>query len=114
MTDTLPALAAGTSAPRGATLQPGGVNFSLHARSCDRVELGLFDALEDPEPSAVLVEGRWHRWIDTALASPDDIVDREEAPALAEEACTLQPRPLVVLVVRLSAPPVAGGAHRDH
>ena len=63
-------------------------------------------------PPTGLPEGRWHRWIDSALASPDDIVDWEEAPALAEPACTLQPRSVVVLVVRLSAPPAAGGAHR--
>ena len=55
MTTVPLALTAGSSAPLGATLQPGGVNFSLHARHCDRVELCLFEALEDPEPEAVLV-----------------------------------------------------------
>jgi len=62
VTDTLRALAAGGSAPLGATLQRGGVNFSLHARGCERVELCLFNALDDPEPSAVLLlEGEQHR-----------------------------------------------------
>jgi isoamylase len=48
------ALAAGSSAPLGATLQPDGVNFSIHARHCDHLELCLFDALADPEPAAVI------------------------------------------------------------
>jgi isoamylase len=65
------ALAAGSSAPLGATCQPGGVNFSLHARQGDRLELCLFDALEAPEPAAVVTfsgeEHRsgsyWHGWL---------------------------------------------------
>ena len=62
VTDIPLALAAGSSAPLGATLQRGGVNFSLHARCSDRVELCLFDALEDPEPSGVIpLDGEQHR-----------------------------------------------------
>jgi glycogen operon protein len=65
------ALAAGSSAPLGATLQQGGVNFSLHARQGDRLELCLFDALEDPEPAAVVAfsgeqhrsGSYWHGWL---------------------------------------------------
>ncbi|MFM7229473.1 MAG: hypothetical protein ACKO2F_07535 [Cyanobacteriota bacterium] len=48
-------LASGFSAPLGATCHPGAVNFSLHARDCDRVDLCLFDAVDDPQPSAVVV-----------------------------------------------------------
>jgi isoamylase len=65
------ALAAGSSAPLGATLQQGGVNFSLHARQGDRLELCLFEALEDPEPAAVVAfsgeqhrsGSYWHGWL---------------------------------------------------
>ena len=71
MFDPQLALAAGSSAPLGATLQQGGVNFSLHARQGDRLELCLFDALEDPEPAAVVAfsgeqhrsGSYWHGWL---------------------------------------------------
>ena len=71
MTDPPLALAAGSSAPLGATLQQGGVNFSIHARQCGRVELCLFDALDDPEPAAVIAfageqhcsGSYWHGWL---------------------------------------------------
>jgi glycogen operon protein len=56
------ALTPGCSAPLGASLQPGGVNFSLHARGGDQLELCLFAALEDPEPAEVLTfAGEQHR-----------------------------------------------------
>jgi glycogen operon protein len=71
VTDPPLALAAGSSAPLGATLQQGGVNFSIHARQCGRVELCLFDALDDPEPAAVIAfageqhcsGSYWHGWL---------------------------------------------------
>ncbi len=71
MFDPQLALASGSSAPLGATLQQGGVNFSLHARQGDRLELCLFDALEDPEPAAVVAfsgeqhrsGSYWHGWL---------------------------------------------------
>jgi isoamylase len=64
-------LAAGSSAPLGATPQSGGVNFSIHARHCDRVDLCLFAALDDPEPAAVIPlagdqhrsGSYWHGWL---------------------------------------------------
>jgi glycogen operon protein len=52
-------------------------------------------------PPTGLTDGRWHRWIDTALPSPDDIVAWSEAPALPEPAYCAQPRSVVVLVVRV-------------
>jgi isoamylase len=69
--DTDFAVAAGTSAPLGATPQQGGVNFSIHARHGDRLELCLFDGLEDPEPTAVIAfsgdqhrsGSYWHGWL---------------------------------------------------
>ena len=41
----------------------------------------------------------WHRWIDTALASPDDIVPWRQAPPVNEPTYKLQPRSVVALVV---------------
>ena len=41
----------------------------------------------------------WHRWIDTALPSPSDIVRWSEAVPLQEPGYTVQPRALVALVV---------------
>jgi glycogen operon protein len=40
---------------------------------------------------------RWHRWIDTALPSPQDIVDWREAPAVSAERYLAEPRSVVVL-----------------
>ena len=40
---TGPAVGRGRSAPLGATVEPGGVNFSVFSKSADRVELLLFD-----------------------------------------------------------------------
>ncbi|WP_216920129.1 glycogen debranching protein GlgX [Synechococcus sp. CCAP 1479/9] len=40
----------GSSAPLGASLSDGGVNFSLYARRATAVELCLFDRVEDAEP----------------------------------------------------------------
>ena len=41
----------------------------------------------------------WHRWIDTALPSPNDIVPWAEAVPLPEPRYTLQPRSVVAVVV---------------
>ncbi len=41
----------GRSHPLGATLFPGGVNFSLFSRDCRSVELLLFDRVDDSRPS---------------------------------------------------------------
>jgi isoamylase len=44
----------GQSFPLGATVFPGGVNFSVFTKNCSRVELLLFDAPNDPQPTQVL------------------------------------------------------------
>jgi glycogen operon protein len=54
-------------------------------------------ALEDADPT--FAADPWHRWIDTALPSPNDIVPWAEAVPLREASYTLQPRSLVALVV---------------
>jgi isoamylase len=40
-------IAVGSSAPLGATVQPGGVNFSVYSKSASSLELLLFDSEED-------------------------------------------------------------------
>jgi pullulanase/glycogen debranching enzyme len=44
----------GTSAPLGATVVRGGVNFSIFSRSASGVELLLFDSEDDPRPARVI------------------------------------------------------------
>jgi isoamylase len=43
----------------------------------------------------------WHRWIDTTLDSPQDIVEWEAAPAVAGHTYRAGPRSVVVLFARL-------------
>jgi glycogen operon protein len=40
----------------------------------------------------------WRRWIDTALASPDDVLPWEKAPAVPDATYLVQPRSIVFLV----------------
>ena len=44
---------------------------------------------------------RWHRWIDTALDAPEDIVEMRRAPAAAGPTYHAQPNSVVVLVASL-------------
>lgn len=44
----------GSSAPLGATVMPGGVNFSVYSRDATLIELLLFDSVDDAEPSQVI------------------------------------------------------------
>ena len=63
---------AGQSAPLGASVQAGGVNFSLFGRDVQQLALCLFAAQDDPEPCAVLpLAGEshrtghyWHVWVE--------------------------------------------------
>jgi isoamylase len=50
--DTIPVhtVEAGAPAPLGATIQPGGVNFSMFSKDASHVELLLFDDPEAPPP----------------------------------------------------------------
>src|SRR5262249_48315843 len=54
----------GTSAPLGATVVPGGVNFSVFSKHATGVELLLFNSADAAAPSRVVpVEGRtYHYW----------------------------------------------------
>jgi glycogen operon protein len=58
---------------------------------------------ELPPPGGELA-GPWRRWIDTSLPSPEDIVDWEEAPAVADATYLVEQRSMAFLVA-----PVATG-----
>jgi glycogen operon protein len=49
-----PAANIGRSAPLGATVGDGGVNFSLYSRDATGIELLLFDREDDPRPARVI------------------------------------------------------------
>ena len=57
----------GRSSPLGASVVPGGVNFSVYSRSASAVDLLLFDRDDDAQPSRIIpidpVENRtYHYW----------------------------------------------------
>src|ERR1700691_4021505 len=57
----------GRSSPLGASVVPGGVNFSVYSRSASAVDLLLFDKDDDAQPARVIpidpVENRtYHYW----------------------------------------------------
>src|SRR5580658_4833297 len=59
--------ARGRSSPLGASVVPGGVNFSVYSRSASAIDLLLFDRDDDLQPSCVIpidaVENRtYHYW----------------------------------------------------
>jgi len=66
-----PGLSPGASAPLGATVADGGVNFCVYSRSAHGVELVFFDHADDAKPSRVIpidpVLGRtyhyWHQFV---------------------------------------------------
>jgi glycogen operon protein len=50
-----------------------------------------------------LAAGRaWHRWIDTSLDSPDDIVIWESAPAIDCDKCLVQPHSVLMLITEMN------------
>ena len=52
----------GTSSPLGATVQPGGVNFSVYSKNATLVELLLFDTEDTIKPQRVVsLSRREHR-----------------------------------------------------
>jgi glycogen operon protein len=62
-----PVECAGRSSPLGATIFPGGVNFSIFSRDASGVELLLFDRKDDARPGRVIhidpVSNRtYHYW----------------------------------------------------
>jgi glycogen operon protein len=52
----------GSAYPIGATVKPGGVNFSVYADKASAVELLLFDGVDSPQPAQVIrLDPRQHR-----------------------------------------------------
>ncbi len=66
----------GQSSPLGATIVPGGVNFSIYSRDASDVELLLFDGEDDAQPSRVVKIDRmknrtypyWHVFLPGVIA----------------------------------------------
>ncbi|NIV38816.1 MAG: glycogen debranching enzyme, partial [Anaerolineae bacterium] len=64
-------IAPGKSFPLGATVSPGGVNFSVYSKNGAAAELLLFDRAHDPQPSRVIALGPaqnrtfhfWHAFV---------------------------------------------------
>ena len=53
----------GASAPLGATVSAGGVNFSVFSKHAERIDLLLFDSASDAAPSRVVPASRtYHYW----------------------------------------------------
>jgi isoamylase len=57
----------GRSSPLGATISPGGVNFSVYSRSASGMELALFDREDDVRPARIitidpLTNRTYHYW----------------------------------------------------
>jgi glycogen operon protein len=78
------------------------IAFSAHDTSEDLLVYFIFNAYWEPlefELPSVrnCDEGLWHRWIDTYLDSPEDIVDWQEAPAVRAFTYRAGPRSVVVL-----------------
>ena len=49
-----PIVATGSSAPLGASILPGGVNFSVFSKHATLIELLLFDDAAAPEPARII------------------------------------------------------------
>jgi len=64
---------------------------------------GMLNAYWEPlrfqvPPADTETRGGWRRWIDTSHPSPDDIVDWEHAPALADASYLVRPRSIAFLI----------------
>jgi glycogen operon protein len=58
-----------------------------------------WETLDFELPAAGKTGGNpWRRWIDTALASPNDIVDWQRSPSIEGNSYRAEPRSVVVLI----------------
>ncbi len=86
-----------------------------HALACCLTSLGgslmlygMFNAYWEPlhfqlPPVGPKTRGTWRRWIDTSLPSPQDIVDWDHAPQVADASYLVHARSVVFLVKPLAA-----------
>ncbi len=51
-----------------------------------------------------LPAGRWHRWVDTSLASPDDATELEDAPTVEGASYRAAARSVVLLFAGQGGP----------
>jgi glycogen operon protein len=86
--------------------------ISLESLRADILLYAMSNAYWEPLPfelpSTSILGGEprpWRRWIDTALASPQDVTPWETAPAFLAASYTVQPRSVVVLIVPQAGPP---------
>jgi isoamylase len=92
----------------------GQPDWSVHSHSlassleCRNRNLRLFlilnaywESLEFELPPMSNHDDFWHRWIDTSLNSPDDIVEWRAAPTVASRSYLAGPRSVVVLFARI-------------
>ena len=93
----------------------GKPDWSVHSHSlatsveCQNVNVRLFlilnaywEPLEFELPPMSKHGDLWHRWIDTSLDSPDDIVEWRNAPTVASPAYLAKPRSVVALFARIT------------
>ena len=75
------------------------INLIRDADAADGVvaRAPMIQMLEWAVPEASPKPKPWRRWVDTALASPEDITPWQTAPAVPGAGYTVQPRSLVVL-----------------
>jgi glycogen operon protein len=69
---------------------------------------GMLNAYWEPlrfqlPPAGPATRKTWRRWIDTSLPSPQDIVDWDQAPQVADASYLVHPRSVVFLVMPLVA-----------
>jgi glycogen operon protein len=57
----------------------------------------IFNAYQEALEFELPPDGAWHRWIDTFLDSPNDIVPWRSAPPVGGGTYRAQPRSVVVL-----------------
>jgi glycogen operon protein len=77
---------------------------SLHSRFLLHVMLNAYwEPLQfEIPPSAGDRPASWRRCVDTAAGPPDDFHPWEDAPAIEDRACVVQPRSVVVLAMGLA------------
>lgn len=97
-----PLVKPGASAPLGATMHPGGVNFSVFAKRATMVELLLFDAA-DAQPSQVIpldpkVHRTYHYWhaFVPDLAPGQIYAYRAHGPAAADRGLRFDPEKVLL------------------
>lgn len=82
------------------TMQSVQARFLMHGMFNAYWEPLTFDILPAPEGNGQ----SWRRWIDTALAAPDDISSREAAQPVSGNRYVVQARSVAVLVLPLTTP----------